>query len=161
MNKQMVEEFNKQINEEFFSAYLYLAIAEWSEFSNYKGAAVWFKKQANEEVMHAMKFISFLNERGAKVELGAIKKPEVQVDSLLSALRTSLKHEQHITARIYELFELALKHKDYPSQTMLHWFIDEQMEEESSVSDLIAKIELAGSSSTAIMFMDSEMGKRA
>jgi ferritin len=115
MDTHMQKSINTQINEEMFSAYLYLAIAQWSEAKSLKGFAHWFKKQAQEEMEHAMKFISHLNSRGVEVKLNSIATPSFTGKTALAALEASLAHEKHITKTITASFSL------------LQWFIDEQV----------------------------------
>jgi ferritin len=121
-----------------------------------KGFAHWFKKQAQEELEHAMK----LNSRGIEVKLSAITTPSFAGKTAFVALEASLAHEKHITKKITALFDLAREKKDYASFLLLQWFIDEQVEEEENVTTLIASLKNAGESKTTILFLDGQMGKR-
>ncbi|MCK4835148.1 MAG: ferritin, partial [Candidatus Aminicenantes bacterium] len=103
INKKMTDSFNKQINEEIFSSYLYLSMAAYFDSLGFSGFSHWFKLQAQEEMFHAMKFYHHIVERGGRVLLHAIKEPEKKWDSTLKAFEAALKHEQHISACINDL----------------------------------------------------------
>jgi ferritin len=151
---------NKQINEELFSSYLYLSMAADFEARSLMGAAKWMKVQAEEEREHALKFFHFILERGGEVELLPIDKPQKNWKSPLAAFQDAEKHEQHITRCTNDLYELAAKEKDYATQSMLKWFVDEQVEEEASVGEIVAKMEMVADSKNGLFMMDRELGKR-
>jgi ferritin len=111
-------------------------------------------------VEHAMKFFDFINERGGRVELRAIEQPTVSFESPLAVFQATYEHEQKVTALIHDLYELALEESDYPAQVMLHWFIDEQVEEEDSVSEILDTLERIGDKDQGLMMLDRELGQR-
>ncbi len=150
ISKKMQTALNKQINEELFSSYLYLAMSADFEAKNLMGAAKWMKMQADEELEHAMKFFHFVLERGGEVDLLPIGKPQKSWKTPLAAFQDAEKHEQHITGCINDLFELAGKEKDYATQSMLKWFVDEQVEEEASVGEIVAKLEMVSDSKNGL-----------
>lgn len=160
MSKKLEEAINEQIKNEFYSAYLYLAMAAQAESMNLKGTAHWLKVQAKEELNHGMKFYDFLNERGARALLKAIEQPPAEFQSILTVFEKTLEHEKKVTAMINNLYEIALAEKDYPAQIMLQWFIDEQVEEEKNASEIIATIKMAGEKGQALIMLDHELGKR-
>ncbi len=161
MKKAIETAINKQIGEELYSAYLYLAMAFYLESKKLMGSGKWMRKQAQEEVNHAMKFAHFLEERGGRPVLEAIAAPKKDFGTLLQVFEESLKHEQHITSCIHSLYELAGKEKDLPFQSFLKWFIDEQVEEEAAAQEVIDKIELIGDKNGAHLYMiDKYLGKR-
>ena len=160
ITKKMQTALNKQINEELFSSYLYLSMAADFEARNLTGAAKWMKMQADEELEHAMKFFHFVLERGGEVDLLAIAKPQKSWKSPLTAFQDAEKHEQHITKFINDLYEMATKEKDYATQSMLKWFVDEQVEEEASVGEIVARLEMIADSKNGLFMMDRELGKR-
>ena len=151
---------NKQINEELFSSYLYLAMSADFEAKNLMGAAKWMKMQADEELEHAMKFFHFVLERGGEVDLLPIGKPQKSWKTPLAAFQDAEKHEQHITGCINDLFELAGKEKDYATQSMLKWFVDEQVEEEANASEILAQIKIVGDIPGHLFWLDHQLGKR-
>ena len=151
---------NAQIQAEFQSAYLYLAMSARFENMNLKGFAHWLRLQWQEETNHAMKFYDFLLQRDGVVELDALTRPEVSFDNPLEAFEEVLAHEQYITGRIHELYDLASEKKDYPLQTLLHWFIDEQVEEEDSARAIIDTLRLIGDAGPNLFLLDRELGAR-
>lgn len=160
ISKTILKAANDQIHEEMYSAYLYFSMAAYFEAENMLGFATWMKKQAQEEMVHAMKFYEFINDRGGAVSLQALAEPPHDFKSPLNAFKESLKHEQHITGCIHTLYALAEKEKDYAFKTFLHWFIDEQVEEESNVETIIAKMNMVGDSKQGMYLLDKELGAR-
>ena len=140
MKKEMEDALNKQINEELYSAYIYMAMAADFEAKNLKGYANWMNVQVKEELTHAMKLYNFVNERGGKVALDAIKKPAASWKTSLEAFEEAYKHECFISDCIHGLVDLANKHKDHPTASMLQWFVDEQVEEEANTDEIVQRI---------------------
>ena len=151
---------NEQINKEFYSAYLYLSMAAYFEFKNLPGFATWMHVQASEENDHGMMFYKHLVDRGGRVELKAISAPEGDWKSNLDVFKKVQQHEAEVTASINSLYELALKENDYPFQVMLHWFINEQVEEEKNAAEVVQQLELIDARGTAVLMLDHQMGKR-
>ena len=152
---------NEQIKAELESAYLYLGLASEMESRGLKGFAHWLRIQWEEELAHGLKLYDFLLQCDAEIELLALDKPSIDSDlTILDIFTQVLKHEQHITARINKLYALALEEGDYGSQTLLHWFIEEQLEEEESAREIIDNLRLAGESGAALFLLDREMSQR-
>ena len=160
IGKKMLDALNKQINEELFSSYLYLAMASYFETQNLKGFANWMMVQQKEEMDHAMKFYNYINARGGKVKLFAIAEPPSKWDSPLHAFEETLKHEQHITKCINDLVNLAEQEKDRATFNMLQWYIDEQIEEEENDNDIINKLKLIGKNGNGLFMLDKELAQR-
>jgi len=161
INKTMQDAMNEQINKEMFSSYLYLSMAAYFEDKNLPGFANWMRVQADEEREHAMKFYDFIIERGGRVQLKAIDAPKSDWGSNLEVVEEVAAHEAKVTASINELYELALKEKDYPSQIMLQWFISEQVEEESNAAEIVASLKMIEARETAVLQLDHRLAKRA
>ena len=138
----MVEALNKQINEELYSAYLYLSMSSYFESIGLKGFANWMMVQYKEETDHAMKIYNYLISQAEEIKLLAIKEPPHKWDSPLHAFEDTLKHEQHITKCINDLVDLAEKLKDRATYNFLQWYIDEQVEEEGNDREIIDKLKL-------------------
>jgi len=151
---------NEQINKEFYSSYLYLAMAAHFENVNLPGFARWMKLQADEEQEHGMKFYAYLLDRGVKVELAPIAGPVIEGKTNLEIFKQVQAHEAAVTASINALYELTLKEKDYPGQIMLQWFITEQVEEEKNVADIIAKLGMIQDKGSGVFMLDHELGHR-
>jgi ferritin len=160
LNDRVESAFNDQINEEFFSSYIYLAMSAHFEQLNFPGFANWMRQQAQEEVTHAMRLFTHLTRRGGRVVLKAIGEPPVDYGSPLEAFQAALAHEEHITGTIHALYEVALAEKDYPAQLELQWFIDEQVEEEENAGGIVEALKMAGDNQSALLMLDRELAGR-
>lgn len=160
ISKKMAQEINAQINREFFSAFLYLAMANDAADKGFNGTAKWMTLQFEEEQEHALKFAKYLQDQGEKVVLGAMDAPQTEWNGILEMFQDALLHEKKVTAWINDLYTLALAEKDYATQSMLKWFIDEQVEEEANCNEAIAALEMVGKSANGLFMMDRQLGKR-
>lgn len=156
----MEQELNKQLNAELYSAYLYLSMAAWFYAQNLNGFANWMMVQNQEETMHAMKFYNFINERGGRVRLDTIARPEAEWASPLDVFEATLRHEQKVTGLINHLVDVAMAERDHASNAFLQWFITEQVEEEASAETIIQNLKLAGDNPQALLMLDRELGTR-
>ena len=160
LTDKMKEALNKQINGEIYSAYLYLSMSAYSEYSGLKGVANWFMVQYKEEMEHAMKIYSYINNQGGQVKLMAVDQPPTEFESPLDMFEKTLKHEKSVTKRINDLVNLAIEEKDHATQIFLQWFVTEQVEEEANDSDIISKLKLAGTEGNALLMIDKELATR-
>jgi ferritin len=160
ISKKMAKEINAQINREFFSAFLYLAMANDALDKGFQGTCKWMTLQFQEEQEHALKFSKYLQDQGVKVELDAMDAPKKSWKGIQEMFEDALVHEKKVTAWIYDLNTLAIAEKDYASQSMLRWFIDEQVEEEANCNEAIAAIAMVGSSAGSLYMVDRQLGKR-
>ncbi|WP_129409506.1 ferritin [Marinitoga lauensis] len=160
ISKTMENALNKQINEELFSAYLYLSMAAYFEEIGLKGFSNWMRVQYEEETFHAMKIYDYLLSRGGKVVLQAIKEPQKNWESPLDVFKATLKHEQHITKCINDLIDIAEKEHDRATFNFLQWYIDEQVEEEANDEEIIRKLELIKDNPNALFMLDRELASR-
>lgn len=151
---------NDQIQAEFGAAHMYLQMSAYFETENFLGFAKWMRKQWQEEIEHGMKFFDFMVDRNGDVKLKNIPEPKGDFKSPLDVFEKSLKHEENVTKMIYRLYEMAEKEKDYALKTFLHWFIDEQVEEEKQANDMVGFLKLANNDTAAILRFDHEAGKR-
>lgn len=148
---------NEQIKKEEYSSRLYLAMAIWSEVSGYPGAAKFLYQHADEERMHMMKFVHFVNERGGKAQLMDIEQPAHDYKSLLDVFEQVMEHEEYITESINSLYEVAINEKDYTTMNFLQWYITEQLEEENLFSTILDKIKLVGADKAGMFHIDKEL----
>jgi len=160
IGKAMQDAMNEQINKELFSSFLYLSMAAYFTDKNLDGFAHWMHLQADEEYEHAMKFYDFILDRGGRVYLKAIDAPATDWKSNLEVAEEVAAHEVKVSTSIHDLYELALKEKDYAAQVMLQWFITEQVEEEKNAADLVAKLRLIEERGTAVLMLDHRLSKR-
>ena len=160
ISKKLVDAFNEQINKELYSEYFYLAMAAWLDAENLPGCANFFKIQVQEERFHAMKMYDFVNERGGKVVLKAIGKPETEFASALEIFEKAYEHEQLVTSLINSLMDVAIEEKDHAAKSFLNWFIDEQVEEEASMDAIVGKLKMVGGNGHGLLMIDNELGAR-
>lgn len=160
ISKTMQDAINDQINRELYSEYLYLAMAAYAYGENLEGFGHWFTVQAKEEHSHAMKFFKYIYERRGKVTLKAIEKPEADFKSMEDAFEKTLKHEEFVTKNIHNLMDIAIKESDHASVSFLKWYVDEQVEEESTADQILQKLKLLKSNVNGLVWLDKELGKR-
>ena len=161
LSPKMLDALNQQINREFASAYLYLAMAAQCESQSLPGMAHWMKRQASEEYAHGMRLFEHICDRGGRVSLAAIPQPPIDFGSARELFEQVLAHERKVTAYINAVYELALEDKDYATQVALHWFINEQVEEEKNASVIVDQLRTIPDTSSAILFLDRQLGKRS
>ena len=160
LNKTIQDALNDQITQEFASAYLYLSMSAHCDSVNLPGFAHWMRLQYQEELMHALKLFDFVSDRGGHVVLQAIAQPPADFESPLDLFQQALEHERAISARINQLYALAVKENDYPTQAHLQWFITEQVEEEKNASQIVEQLKMSGGNGTALLMLDSALGAR-
>lgn len=160
ISKKMEEALNGQANAEFYSAYLYLSMEAYFESMNLPGFANWMRVQTQEELTHAMKIYDFVNGRGGRVMLKSIAEPQTEWESPLAAFEAAYKHEQFVTGRINDLVNLAIEEKDHATNTFLQWFVNEQVEEESSADQVVQKLKMVESAPGGQLLIDRELGQR-
>lgn len=159
LSKEIEKILNEQIVKEGYSSNLYLAMASWADKEGYAGIAQWLFAQSEEERMHMMKFINFINERGGHAIVPAFDVPPANFDGIKKLFNQVLEHEQYITASINDIVALAIKENDFATHNWIQWFVTEQIEEESSVKTIIDKLNLLGDKNL-YMFDRDIMGLR-
>ncbi|MBZ0202161.1 MAG: ferritin [Ignavibacteria bacterium] len=160
LSKKLAQELNNQMNNEFFSEYEYLSMAAYFHAENLDGIANYFHVQAQEEHFHAMKIFHFILDKGGKVELQQIAKPDVMFKSNIEVFEKALAHEQRVTKSINDLMDEAIKNNDHAVNSFLKWYVDEQVEEESSASKALGKMQIIGGKGEGLLFIDQEFAQR-
>lgn len=160
ISNKIQDALNEQINAEFWSAYLYLSMAMHFEAEGRAGVANWFRIQWQEEQAHAQIFINYLNQRGGRVQLKAIDAVPTSWESPLDAFKSTLAHENKVTALINNLYALAEAENDYATRDRLNWFVTEQVEEEDNARQLIDKFSLIGDNGMGLYMLDQELASR-
>ena len=160
MNANVSKLLNEQINDEFYSAYLYLDFANYYAAVGLDGFENWYRVQAQEERDHAMLFYQYLQNNGEGVTFEAIAKPEWERGDHMTPLKKALEHEKLVTASINAIYAAAYEVRDFRTMQMLDWFIKEQGEEEKNAADLITKMELFGGDSKGLYMLNSELRAR-
>lgn len=160
MNERIAALLNDQINKEFYSAYLYLDMANYYDDLNLDGYANYYMIQAQEERDHALLFMKYMQNNGLKVTLEAIEKPDKEFGSILDPLVIAAEHERYVTSLINDIYYEAQQNKDYRTMKFLDWFVDEQMEEEDSADTMINRYKLFGQDPKGLYLLDQEYAGR-
>ncbi|MBI9020258.1 MAG: ferritin [Verrucomicrobia bacterium] len=160
ITKKMEKALNEQINKEFYSAYLYLAMSAYCNKLNMPGAEHWFRMQYDEEVIHMTKMFDYVMQHGGDAHLMQIDEPPREFGSVPSAFEASLAHEQFVTKSINELLDVAVEERDHATQVFLQWFITEQVEEEANVQEIVQRLKLAGDNGGALIMLDDKLAQR-
>lgn len=157
ISKKVEEAINRQIKNEEHSARIYMAMASWCETKGLRGSAAFLYKQSDEERMHQLKFVKFLNDRGGYAQLQTLDAPNAEYASVLEIFQNVLRHEEFVTAAINEIYAITIEEKDYTTGTFLQWFINEQIEEESTAHSILDKINLVGDDKAGLFHIDKEL----
>jgi len=157
MNQNVENALNEQIRKEEYSSRLYLAMAIWCEANGYPGAATFLYEHAEEERMHMLKLVHYINDRGGHAKLLDVEVPPLNYTSVLKIFSEILKHEKYITESINNLYQVTVDEKDYTTANFLQWYITEQVEEESLFSTILDKIKLIGNDKAGMFHIDKEL----
>jgi len=160
LNQRVYNAINDQINAEIWSGYMYLSMSAYFSSEGLNGFANWMRVQWQEELSHAMKFFDYVVERGERPILKPIDAVPEKWDSAMHAMEETLKHEQHVTALINNIMDIAIEEKDHATKSMLQWFIDEQVEEEANVQEIIDSLKLIGDKGHGVFMLDKELKTR-
>ena len=162
--KKVEEILNRQIEREDYSSQLYLAMASWAENKGYEGVSEWLYAQSEEERMHMLKLVKYVNERDGVAKIPGMETPPADFSDVFVMFDDVLKHEQYISASINEIVAVCMEENDYTTQNWIQWFVTEQIEEEASVKAIIDKLNLVGKNNLYmfdrdIMSMRGEAGE--
>ncbi|MCB2356256.1 ferritin [Clostridium estertheticum] len=160
ISERLFTELNKQMNFEFYSAHLYLAMAAYCAAEDFDGFSNFFKVQAEEEKFHAMKFYNYINEMNGRVTLEGMPNPKNDYKSLIDAFKIAYSHEKIVTSKIYNLTDIATDEREHATISLLKWFIDEQVEEEATFNGLIKKLGRINDDPTSIYMLDNELATK-
>ena len=160
MSKKMIDALNEQIKNEFYSAYMYLAMSAYLADLGLPGFASWMRIQAKEEVTHAAKMYDYVLARGGQIELKTIDAPPAVWKNPLDVMQAALNHEKFVTKCINDLSDLAVKEKDHATQIFLAWYVTEQVEEEENFTDLVNALKLIKGEGQGLLMLDRELGAR-
>ena len=160
LKEKMLNAINEQINAEQYSALLYLSMSAWFSDKGLPGFANWMYVQYQEELTHANKFFNYINERSGRALLKAIDQMPNEWDSIIAVVEATLAHEQHVTALINNLVDIAIEEKDHATQSFLKWYVDEQVEEEANVQEILDTLKLISGQGNGIFMLDRELRNR-
>ncbi len=161
ISKRVEDAINDQIMKEEHSSRIYMAMASWCETKGYRGAAAFLYKQSDEERMHMLKFIKFLNDRGGYAKLQSLEIPNAQYESLHGVFEAVLKHEEFVTKSINNIYAICMEEKDYTTGNFLQWYINEQIEEESTAHQILDQIAMVGDDKAGMFHIDKELNAMA
>lgn len=160
ISKKMESELNEQVNKEFYSAYLYLAMSAYCTKIGLPGFAQWMRMQYDEENLHVTRMYDYILDQGGEVHLKNIEEPPKEYGTPLEIFEKTLEHERFITNSIHNLMGLAIDERDYATQTFLQWYVSEQVEEEANVHDVLNPLRMVGSDKGGLMMIDQNLGRR-
>ncbi len=160
LSKKLQDALNEQMKNEFFSAYLYMAIAGYFQSEDLPGIASWMRVQALEEMTHGEKFFNFITEAAGRTDFRGFDAPQNKYESPLDAFKYSLKHENFVTESINTLMDLAKAESNHAAQIFLQWFVTEQVEEEANFSLILRKLVRIGNDGNGLLRLDEELGLR-
>lgn len=161
MNTRVVQAINRQINMELSASYSYLAMSAYCERQKFLGAARWLRLQSQEEHMHAMKLFDFILARDSDVELQAIERPRTAFNKVADVFERALEQEEEVSRQIDALYETAFTEKAFAAVAELQWFLTEQVEEEKTAREIVAKFKMVGDDAASLLDLDRELGSRA
>ena len=157
LNKKVEKALNDQIKVEAESSQAYLAMACWAEISGYPGASAFLYAHSDEERMHMLKLIKFVNDRGGKAIIPAVSQPAKEFKNLHNIFALLLSHENNVTAAINNVVDVCLKEKDYTTHNFMQWYVSEQIEEETLAHHIIDQLNLIGNDKGALYFFDRDI----
>jgi ferritin len=160
MSPVVHEAINRQINAELSASFTYLAMSAFCARRAFMGCAHWLRLQSQEEYGHAMKLYDFLLARDGPVELKAMPEPKATYESIPAVFEAAFAQEQEVSRQIDSLYELAFKEKAYAATVELQWFLTEQVEEEKSAREIVAKFDLVKNDPASLLDIDRELGAR-
>ncbi len=160
LSDRLANALNKQMNKEFFAAHSYMAMAAYCEHDSYSGFAHFYVEQAEEERFHGMKIYNYLNDRGVQAKFSSIEEPKINFASVLDTFENALEQEKNVTKSIYDLTDLAWDEKEHATISFLKWFLDEQVEEESSFETHIDYLKRIGNDKNSLYMYEKELEKR-
>jgi ferritin len=161
MHARVLEAINRQINSELAASYSYLAMSAYCDAHKFTGAARWLRMQSQEEQMHAMKLFDFVLARDQRVELQAIERPTSEFRSVAEVFERALQQEQEVSRQIDSLYEVAFNEKAFAAVAELQWFLTEQVEEEKTAREIVAKFKMIGEDAASLLDLDRELGARS
>lgn len=157
MKQQIQDIINRQIQMEAASSQTYLAMAVWADVNGYVGTSEFLYNQAQEERMHMMKLIRFINERGGEAVIPGLEAPKNDYKNLLEIFSTLLEHELNVTESINEIVYICLQEKDYTTHNFMQWYVSEQLEEEALARTILDKLKLIGDDKGGLYLFDNDI----
>lgn len=157
LSKRIEKALNQQLKNEAFSSHLYLAMASWAENEGFPGTAAFLYRHSDEERMHMLKLVKYINERGGKAEIPLLDKPKVEFENIKEVFQSLLDHEVEITEAINHVVDETLQVKDYSTHNFMQWYVAEQLEEEALAREIMDKLNLIGNDKGGLYLFDRDI----
>ncbi|MCC7009201.1 MAG: ferritin [Acidobacteria bacterium] len=160
MTPALLDAITRQIGAEFAAAFSYLSMAAWCEHRQFMGAGRWLRLQSAEELGHGTRLLDFVLARNHAVRLPGIDQPRSEFPSIVEVFETALAQEEQVSRQIDALYELAFHEKVFAAMAELQWFITEQVEEEKTTREIVAKLHMVRDDPASLLDLDRELGTR-
>ncbi len=157
ISKKIEKALNHQIEIEAKSSQHYLAMAIWAEVNGYNGVSQFLYEHSDEERMHMLKLVKFINERGGKASVPALDEPTQNFKDLREIFESLNEHEVKVTQEINNVVDICLKEKDYTTHNFMQWYVSEQIEEEALARTILDKLDLIGNDKGGMFLFDKEL----
>lgn len=157
LSPKIEKALNQQVQLEAESSQVYLAMASWAEVAGYEGISAFLYKHSDEERMHMLKLVKFINERGGHGVIPTLKQPATKYTGIKALFQQVLDHEIHVSTEINKLVDICLKEKDYTTHNFLQWYVSEQIEEEALARKIIDKLKLIGDDKAGHYLFDRDL----
>lgn len=161
LSKNIEKALQQQIALEGYASAYYLSMASWMDVEGFEGTAAYLYKQSDEERMHMLKILHFINDNDGHATVPKLEEPPKKFKDYHTCFKQILEQEQSVTASIHELVNQALKEKDHAAHNFLQWYVNEQMEEEKTVKTILNKLKIIGNDGSGLYLLDTELGKTA
>jgi ferritin len=159
LTKNVEEALNKQIGYEAYASNSYLSMASWCDQEGLRGCTAFFYEQSEEERMHMLKIVKYVNQAGGYAKISAIEPPAENYQSIKHVFETALKQEQEVSKQINNLVELSFQTKDFATYHFLQWYVQEQLEEETLFNTILDIIRIGGEEEKSLLLIDNEISK--
>lgn len=160
ISKKLLAALSEQVNAEYYSAYLYLSMSAFADQAGFKGIAHWLFEQSREEMAHGTNMYQYILERGGVPSLTAIAAPPADFTDISQVFELTLAHEQSVTQRINDIATMAMQEHDHACYQFIMWYVNEQVEEEATASDILSKVQMIGDNKGLLLNLDQELGTR-
>ena len=159
LSKKIQQKLNEQVALEGSASSIYLAMASWCERQGLQGCANFFYDQSDEERMHMIKIVKYINEMDGAAVIPAMQQPANDYASIQEVFKVVYKQEKHVTASIYQILSLSQEENDHSTALFMQWYVAEQREEEAQVRNILDAIKLIGAGGQSLYYIDKEVQK--
>ena len=157
LKAKIQDALNKQVTIEAQSSQVYLAMASWAETQGFEGVSQFMYAHSDEERMHMLKLVKFINERGGHAIISPLVAPPIEFGSFKEMFQELFNHEVAVSESINDLVDICLQEKDYATQNFLQWYVSEQIEEEALARNILDKISLIGDDKSGFYLFDNDI----